>query len=198
MTAELERLRVEHRPKLKRLPIALLASGWLLPGVCCAELAVHDHHIRGTESDQDPGRSESTSQTHDHPEDAPSAGGLNGDPLPYVPEWSFSIGGDYDWSLSGGSMAYIGGTVGYTGDRPSSFRNRNPIDDSIIEASSYTLVNLRAGIEIERWTVELYGSNLTNEYGGNSVNSNSLLPNGAFTVGLIRPRTYGVSATVKF
>ena len=131
-------------------------------------------------------------------EDAPAAGGLNGDPLPYVPEWSFSAGGDYDWSLAGGNTAYVGGTLSYTGDRPSAFDNRNASDNSIIEASSYNLVNLRAGIETERWVFELYGRNLTNEYAGNSVGGASLLPNGAVSIGVLRPRTYGLSASVRF
>lgn len=95
-------------------------------------------------------------------------------------------------------MAYVGGTVGYTDDRPSGFNNRDPVDDSIIDIGSYTMVNLRAGIGTERWTVELYGRNLGNEFGGNSVDANSLLPNGAVTVGLLRPRTVGVSASLNF
>jgi outer membrane receptor protein involved in Fe transport len=131
-------------------------------------------------------------------QDAPSAGGFDGDPLPWVPEWSVSVGGDYDWSLSSGSTAYVGGTVAYTGDRPTGYANRDPVDNSIIDMASYTLVSLRAGIEYERWTVEFYGSNLANEYGSHSLDTNSLLPNGAVTLGLIRPRTFGVSASVKF
>lgn len=130
-------------------------------------------------------------------QDAPSANGVNGDPLPFVPEWSFSVGGDYDWSLSGGTMAYVGGTVAYTGDRPAGLGNRDA-QDNIIELSAYTLLDLRAGIEIERWTVELYGKNLTNEYGRKSLDSDSLLPNGAYTLGIIRPRTYGVRVGFNF
>jgi outer membrane receptor protein involved in Fe transport len=130
-------------------------------------------------------------------QDAPSANGLDGDPLPYVPEWSLSVGGDYDWSLSGGAMAYVGGTLAYTGDRPAGLGNRDSMDD-IIELSSYTLLDLRAGIEIDRWTVELYGKNLTDEYGRRSLDSDSLLPNGAYTMGIIRPRTYGVRVGVNF
>lgn len=130
-------------------------------------------------------------------QDAPSANGLDGDPLPYVPEWSFSAGGDYDWSLSGGSMAYIGGTVGYTGDRPSGLSNRDAMEN-IIELPSYTMLDLRAGIETEHWTVEVYGKNLANEYGRRSLDSDSLLPNGAYTIGIVRPRTYGVRIGVNF
>jgi len=130
-------------------------------------------------------------------EDAPSANGLDGDPLPYVPEWSFGAGGDYEWSLSGDSSVYVGGTLGYTGVRPSGLGNRDAMNN-IIELPAHTLVDLRAGIATGRWAFEVYGRNLTNERGGNSLDSDSLLPNGAYTIGLIRPRTFGVTASVGF
>ena len=41
-------------------------------------------------------------------------GGLDGDALPFVPEWALALGGDYEWSAFGDATAYVGGQVAYT------------------------------------------------------------------------------------
>ncbi len=51
----------------------------------------------------------------------PVVGGLNGDPLPYVPDWSIGLGVDYEWNVLGDSTAYVGGHLGYTGNRTADF-----------------------------------------------------------------------------
>jgi len=127
----------------------------------------------------------------------PIVGGTDGDPLSFVPEWSFGLDGNYDWTLAGGAMAYVGGNLGYTGDRPAGFGNRAP-DGSIREAEAYTTVNLRAGVEFERFTVEVYGKNVTDEEGVTDINDAGALPNGLIGVGYIRPRTIGVSVGARF
>ena len=38
-------------------------------------------------------------------------GGLDGDPLSYVPEWSFGVSADYEWEVWGDSTAYVGGSL---------------------------------------------------------------------------------------
>jgi len=125
-------------------------------------------------------------------------GGFDGDPLPYVPEWAFGLSGDYEWSLGANdSTAYVGGTIGYTGERTSSFNNRDA-NDNIIEVPSYTTVNLRGGVDFGMWNVEIFGKNITNEYGSNSYGGASNLPNGAVSIGLIRPATWGLLVGVKF
>jgi iron complex outermembrane receptor protein len=127
----------------------------------------------------------------------PIVGGTDGDALPFVPEWSLGFDADYSWSLAGGSLAYVGGNVGYVGDRPSGFGNLAP-DGSIREAEAYTTVGLRGGIEFGAWTLELYGKNLLDEEGVNDIATEGTLPNNAVGLGLIRPRTIGLSAGVRF
>src|SRR5690606_27813501 len=127
----------------------------------------------------------------------PIVGGLDGDPLPYVPEWSFSMGGDYEWAVRGDATAWVGGNVGYTGDRTADFDNRAP-DGSLREVDSYVTVNLRAGVSFGRWSLEVYGKNLLNEEGINDIVAEGVLPNGAVGLGLIRPRTIGVSLGATF
>jgi iron complex outermembrane receptor protein len=122
----------------------------------------------------------------------PIVGGRDGDPLPYVPEWSFGFNADYEWTI-GKARPYVGGGLAYTGERTVEFNNR-ATDGSIRQAGSYTTLNLRAGVYLGgRWSVELYGKNLTNERGITSIGTAGPLPNGALGLGLIRPRTIGIS-----
>ena len=50
-------------------------------------------------------------------------------------------------------------------------------------------LNLRAGAYLGRWSVEVYGKNLTNERGVTVISEPGPLPNGALGLGLVRPRT---------
>lgn len=127
----------------------------------------------------------------------PIVGGEDGDPLPYVPEWSFGLNADYEWTVKGNSRAYVGGSLGYTGERTVDFDNR-AADGSIRQAASFTTLNLRAGVYFGRWSVELYGKNVTNEMGVTSIGDPGFLPDGALGLGLIRPRTVGVSVSTRF
>jgi hypothetical protein len=61
----------------------------------------------------------------------------------------------------------------------------------------YVTLNARAGTEFGRWFVELFGKNLTNEQGIATVTGDGALPNGAFGVAFIRPRTIGLSLGVR-
>jgi outer membrane receptor protein involved in Fe transport len=127
----------------------------------------------------------------------PVVGGKDGDPLPYVPEWSFGLNADYEWTVKGRSRAYVGASLGYTGDRTVEFDNR-AADGSIRRADSYVTLNLRAGAYIGKWSIELYGKNLTNDMGVTSIGTAGPLPNGALGLSLIRPRTIGLSIGTRF
>jgi outer membrane receptor protein involved in Fe transport len=127
----------------------------------------------------------------------PIIGGLDGDPLSYVPEWSYGLDGNYEWPVMGDAIAFVGGNLGYVGDRPADLSNR-ATDGSLREADAYSTMNLRTGIDFGRWSVELYGKNLTDEDGINNIVSEGVLPNGSVGLSLIRPRTYGLSVGARF
>ncbi len=127
----------------------------------------------------------------------PIVGGTDGDPLPYVPEWAFALSADYEWTVKGSSRAHVGASVGYTGDRTVAFSQR-AADGSILQAAGFTTLDLRASVYHGRWSVELYGKNLTNERGIISIDAAGPLPNGALGLSLIRPRTIGVSVGTRF
>ena len=124
-------------------------------------------------------------------------GGVDGDPLPYVPEWSWGVSADYEWPMRGDWTAYVGGNLAYTGDRPAGFSNRDA-NGNIRDAEAYTTLGLRGGILAGRWSFELYGKNLTDETGITSIDSGDEAVTGRAELGVIRPRTFGVSVGVRF
>ncbi len=128
----------------------------------------------------------------------PVVGGLEGDPLPYVPDWSLSLSGDYEWPVMDSATAYVGGTISTTGDRTADFGTRTP-EGRIREVPSYESIDLRAGIEFGRWSLQAYVKNLTDERGITSlVGDGTFLPNNAIGVAIIRPRTIGVTIGASF
>ncbi|MDH5582819.1 MAG: TonB-dependent receptor [Gammaproteobacteria bacterium] len=130
-------------------------------------------------------------------EDAPDLGAADGDPLSYVPEWAFGLLADYEWDTKGGSEAYVGGSFAYVGDRPADLGNRDA-NNNIRNVDNYTTLNLRAGLRRENWFVELYGKNVTDKAGINTISSADEGYTGRVGLGYIRPRTYGVMAGVNF
>ena len=145
----------------------------------------------------------------------PAAGGLDGDRLPYVPRLSFSTTADYEWKLSGSTTAFVGGTLAYVGKQRDNFGSDvvgvdgdgNAIFAPVPQRhiSDYATVDLRAGVEFDRFTLEAYVKNLTNTEGVSSLAlledqslGNNILPGEAMRAALTRPRTIGVSLTAGF
>jgi len=128
----------------------------------------------------------------------PTLAGLDGDPLPYVPDWTFGLLADYEWTVGGEWTMYLGGILAYTGERVFDYDIRTD-DGSPQMLDSYYTVDLRAAAYVGRWSFELYGKNLTDEMGFTSVDASGLaLPNGAYGLGIIRPRTIGMAVGLRF
>jgi outer membrane receptor protein involved in Fe transport len=128
----------------------------------------------------------------------PIVGGLDGDPLPYIPEWSFGLFADYEWNVWSDSLFFVGGGIAYVGDRAFDYSTRDDNGEPR-RIDSYLTLDLRAGLYSGRWSFELYGRNLTNEMGVVSVTDvGDNLPNGAYGLAIIRPRTVGLSVGVRF
>jgi outer membrane receptor protein involved in Fe transport len=127
----------------------------------------------------------------------PLVGGLDGDPLPYVPEWSGALTADYEWTVGTDSLLYVGGGIAYVGDRAFDYGARDE-NGAPRRVDSYVTLDLRAGAYVGRWSFELYGRNLNNEMGVVSVTTEGALPNGAYGLSIIRPRTVGLSVGVRF
>lgn len=135
-------------------------------------------------------------------DDTPAqVGGLDGDALPYTPKYSVSVNSDYEWSLGGDTEAYMGASVRtlsrQTAAYNAGFRAANGRQPRI---PSYTVVDLRAGVDFGRFSVELYAKNLTNSAGKTSLELGAPpnVPNGQASAGVIRPRTFGITLGAGF
>lgn len=126
----------------------------------------------------------------------PIVGGLDGDALPYTPKEAAALRADYDWAITNGATAFVGGGFSYTGDRPFDFTTRDA-NGTLARIDSYVTADLRAGAEFGRFLVELYGRNLTNEKGIATVTGPGAFPNGATGLAYIRPRTFGLSLGIR-
>jgi iron complex outermembrane receptor protein len=126
----------------------------------------------------------------------PVVGGLSGDSLPYVPNWSLGLFGEREWRVGRNATLAFGGAVGYVGERTFDFTTRKT-DGSLLKLDSYTTLDLHAGVYSGPWSFELYGKNLTNEKGIVAVDTGGDVPNGGYGLAYIRPRTVGLSVGVR-
>ena len=132
-------------------------------------------------------------------EDAPGVNGRNGDELPNVPRWAANVSVDYDFPLTGGINAFVGGSIRYLGDRASGFVTGSPADYVRPTLPAYATVDLRAGVTHQRVTVQLYLKNVGDERGLNNITSLALSGySNPFTASVIQPRTVGLSISAGF
>lgn len=93
--------------------------------------------------------------SEDNPE--PSSG-MEGDPIPYTPDFTSTLSADYRMPVFGGNYSgRLGFDVSYVDDRNTELRPTNPLN---LELDSYTLVNVRAGVETDTWELMLTVDNL--------------------------------------
>jgi iron complex outermembrane receptor protein len=125
-------------------------------------------------------------------------GGREGDRLPYTPKTSYSVNADYDWPLAGEQSAYFGVSFSHLSEVPAAF------DPAFVAENdrqrflpAYDMLDVRAGWDFGKVSVELFGRNLTDDDGKTS-DATGNTPNGAISTGVIRPRSYGLTVTAEF
>jgi len=127
-------------------------------------------------------------------EDAPLAGGRDGDELPFVPENTFSLGALYQWRMFEGWNASLGGSLDYIGERQSNYSQK-----ASVTVPDYTTFNLNASLEKDHWRFTLYGRNLNDSDGITALGQRGLLPGqNPYAAALITPRMFGVEASYRF
>ncbi|HEX3675894.1 MAG TPA: TonB-dependent receptor, partial [Sphingomicrobium sp.] len=130
-------------------------------------------------------------------DDTPAlTGGFAGDPLPWVPKWSGALHADYDFPMSSALGGFVGASLDYIGRRNAEFNQRHP-DGSLVRIPGYTEIDLRAGVNMGRFTLEAFARNLFDKGGITDAFGfdGATFPNGAAGVAVIRPRTIGLTLT---
>jgi outer membrane receptor protein involved in Fe transport len=129
--------------------------------------------------------------------DAIALGGMVGDALPYVPVLSDTVNMDYTWHAFGSFAGFLGGSWTYTGTRYTDFSSSSTVIESHAKLPIYNTLKVQAGVDNGHYSVELFGSNLTNARGITEY-ANSGGANQTGLAALIQPRTIGIELGAKF
>jgi outer membrane receptor protein involved in Fe transport len=143
--------------------------------------------------------------------DGVNAAGLRdnfaGTDIPFTPKWQYTLSADYTVPMSGSFRPFLGATVtgrsqsisivgGDRGLTPQpGYRAAVPLGTTF-NLPSYTLLDLRAGVEAEdgSWRLMVWGKNITNKYyWQNAITSYDVVTRYAG-----QPATYGVTFGYKF
>jgi outer membrane receptor protein involved in Fe transport len=134
----------------------------------------------------------------------PLTGGLDGDSLPFAPEWASSLSADYQWIVFDNAQAYVGGGLRYVGERMSAFSPTVAAltGNAQVELPDFLLLDLRAGLAFEHVAVDIYWKNVTGEDEPQTFGGVGLVPPGpdgfAGASSVLRPTTFGVAFTFDF
>lgn len=129
-----------------------------------------------------------------------SAGAQIGDPLPNTPKWSGAVTADYSIPM-GVATGLVGASYEYHGAAMSSFSGLNSYIDARIP--SYSVVDLRTGLDWGRYKMLFRIKNLLNEDALSNIALSQLVPGDPYdpiyASGIpIQPRTYELSLEVRF
>ncbi len=108
--------------------------------------------------------------------------------MPYSALWTTALGANYERSLFQDYLGFVNVNWRFSGSRGGEFTT-----GTRQHLPSYDIVDLRAGIEDERWTLAFYVKNLSDERAMTAVQTYSNL-----TATLNTPRTIGASLTANF
>ncbi len=112
-----------------------------------------------------------------------------GEDLAYAPSFQGNLSARYEWDISDEFEAHIQPSLAYSG---SSFGDIVLINRA--EQESYFLLGLTFGVRNERWSVEVYGDNLTDERA--QLNNNLIFDRERISTN--RPRTFGLRASFEY
>lgn len=114
-----------------------------------------------------------------------------GDPVPYVPELSFSVAMNWRPAISDGMNGLFHLDYSYQDEI---YRINNTGIYNISESDSFGFLNARVGIEKESWGAYLVGRNLTDDQGA----ANPVSPDQMTSFVTVRPRMLGVEFRARF
>jgi iron complex outermembrane recepter protein len=131
------------------------------------------------------------------PEENPS-GNVPGVQLPDVPEWSGAVTADYGFTFPGGHPAHVGAGWRYVDERTTAIA-QEPVNFAYL-MPSYNSLDLNADVAFDAFTVRLFVRNVTDEraYTGGGTIVNAANQPIQIDLGVLRPRTFGVSVDFAF
>ncbi len=103
----------------------------------------------------------------------------------------------YEWAAFADYKGFVGTTWSYVGTRSTDFASSAATVPTQVGLPHYDTLAVRAGIENDRYRVELYGKNLGDSRGITDYFSSGA-PNLAGELSVIQPRTIGVTLSAKF
>jgi outer membrane receptor protein involved in Fe transport len=124
-------------------------------------------------------------------EPAPDLRGAEGERLPNVPRLTATLSADYELPMDR-FRPTVGVSMRHVSDRTASY-NANTVNRQY-RLPSYEALDLRAGMELGSVALQLNVRNLLDERGQLSAYTFQGLPQ----VAILQPRTFGMSATVRF
>ena len=124
-----------------------------------------------------------------------SVNGRVGDRLPAAPLWGISASADYERPVFGNYSAFGGVNWHFTGNRYADFSAAGPRQ----LMPSYNIVDLRTGLETQRFSAALYVKNVGNKLAINYVQSETVEGGaGQQSATMYTPRTVGITLTANF
>lgn len=123
-----------------------------------------------------------------------AVGALDGDVLPFTPEFVLGVSADYEAAINDKVSGYLGGTLRYQTEQTGDF---SPAGRT--EFPDYASIDMRTGLQFDNYAVEIFVRNLTDVQGYTSGGTPSgNVPPNVVSAGIIRPRTVGLSLTADF
>lgn len=117
-------------------------------------------------------------------------GARAGDALPLTPDYTVALTADQRIPLSDNATGSLGATLRFQSDMPSNYPNAAPLTQPK-KLPSITTLDLRAGVDFDRYSIQLRAQNLLNEHRYLNVGTDN-----QGTV--IAPRTFALSLSANF
>ncbi|QIB65446.1 TonB-dependent receptor [Kineobactrum salinum] len=132
-------------------------------------------------------------------EETETSSGLipNGAKLPFAPEFSAALFGEYSVQTKGGNTASVRVDWRHVGERKAGV---DVVGDPGYELDDYQTLDIRAGLSVGNWTASIYAKNLTDERAemDSFFFNDSLLGDALASFVRNRPRTFGVQLQASF
>ena len=112
-----------------------------------------------------------------------------GEELAFAPSFSGNLRARYEWDLNTAFSAHVMPQIVYSGSSRSDIIEINAAD-----VDNWVMFHMSAGVRADKWSVEVFGDNLTNERA--QLSNNFVFDRERVTVA--RPRTIGIRVSARY